>query len=180
MGKAFSAPLCWPRSTTTGTLLYSIHLPRRVASWVDYSMHELSRAQWALRQWSQFTEGWCTVMWKSGVWDRTHSIRWGVKEWENNKNVKLINKYIVSSCSALSWEITRWTPWLSHLSVLSNKALVKSSLSSTTQNEQYSWLHRWHTVDTCNVGNRSSFTCDCLKAKFLFHAATTLSQGPGF
>ena len=37
------------------------------ALWVDYSGHELSRTQWALRQWSQLAEGWCTMMWKIAV-----------------------------------------------------------------------------------------------------------------
>jgi hypothetical protein len=46
---------------------YSIRLPRRVASWVDYSRHELSLAQEALCQWSQPAEGWCTMMWKTAV-----------------------------------------------------------------------------------------------------------------
>jgi hypothetical protein len=43
---------------------YSIRLPRRVASRVDYNRYELSRAQWALRQWSQLAEGRCIMMWK--------------------------------------------------------------------------------------------------------------------
>ena len=46
---------------------YSIRLPRRVASWVDYSRHELSRAQWALRQWFQLAEDWCIMMWNIAV-----------------------------------------------------------------------------------------------------------------
>jgi hypothetical protein len=46
---------------------YSIRLPRRVASWVDYSRHKMSRAHCALRQWSHLAEGWCTMVRKWAV-----------------------------------------------------------------------------------------------------------------
>jgi hypothetical protein len=50
--------------STTGTLLLDSPSPEDSYSWVDYSRHELSRVQWALRHWFQLAEGWRTMTWK--------------------------------------------------------------------------------------------------------------------
>jgi len=68
--KASIAPLCSPRSTTTGTLLFDSPSRRiAIANWTTAG-NEQSHIHLIIRQWSQLAEGWCTMQYD------TYNIHW--------------------------------------------------------------------------------------------------------